>query len=216
MLMIEQFHNSMKYLPIFERAWLYGIAPQNIPGIPIKTSAATSQTDHFILATIPIKFPHLEDLNLFMRDMRLQNFKGNEDPILHSEKSFYLILDRWKTENPLSSQDIKFKNKKAKYRVAKTSFMEEKTTKLAFCKCMDYEFIVWTFVTDVVDVRCDKCYHLYPYQIDEDLSKTRNQTRVPYGQCAEALICRRVYNISNEDDAAKFEEKLEDVKERID
>jgi hypothetical protein len=206
----------MKSFPVFERARLYGIAPQNIPGIPTKTSTATSQTGHFILATTPIKFPHLEDLNLFMRDVRLQNFKGSEDPILHSEKSFYLILDRWKTENPWPSQDIKFKNKKAKYRVAKASFVEEKAAELAFCKCMDYEFIVWTSVTGVVDVRCDKCFHLYPYQIDEDLSKTRNQTRVPYGQCAEALTCRRVYNISNGDDGAKFEEKMEDVKERID
>ena len=82
----------MKSLPVFETARLCGIAPHNIPAVPTKTSAAASQTGHFILAMTPIKFPHLENLNLFMRNMRLQNFEGNQDPILHSEKFFYLMM----------------------------------------------------------------------------------------------------------------------------
>ena len=151
-----------------------------------------------------------------MRDVRLQNFEGDQDRILHSEMSFYIILDLWKSENPWPSDNVKFKNKKQKYRAAKASFVEEKAAEFAFCKCKDYEFIVWTSVSGAVDVRCEKCFHLYPFQTDEDLSKTRNQTRVPYGQCAEALTCQRVYNISIGDDADKCEGKMEDVRERID
>jgi hypothetical protein len=92
---------------------------------------------------------------------------------------------------------MKFKNKKQIYRAVKASFIEQKAREFSFRKCMDYEFMVWTSINGAVDDRCEKCFHLYPFQIEEDLSKARSQTRVPYGQCAESLTCRRVYTISN-------------------
>ena len=84
-------------------------------------------------------------------------------------------MDLWKSENPWPSENIKFKNKKQKYRAAKSSFVEEKVAELAFSKCMDYEFIVWTSVSGAVDVRCEKCFHLYPFQMEISWDRLRER-----------------------------------------
>jgi hypothetical protein len=47
--------------------------------------------------------------------------------------------------------------------------------------------------------------NVFTFLMDEDFTKTRNQTRVHYGQYAEALMCRKTYNISERDDAVKCE-----------
>ena len=44
-----------------------------------------------------------------------------------------------------------------------------------------------------MDIRCYKCYHLYPFNMKEG-TKLRSFTKVPIGQCVEALTTSKLVN----------------------
>jgi hypothetical protein len=165
-----------------------------ISGLPTKTSTAMFNDVRkaiIIIAATPVKFPHLGELNTFMRDIRLKSFSKDGEKILLNEKRFYEILDEWDMENPWPSHDPKYKNKKLVYRTAKEKFIKTHTAPLEHHECKRYPFLVWTSAGGSMDVRCYKCSHLYPFEIEEG-KKLRSMTRVPIGQCAEALTTNKL------------------------
>jgi hypothetical protein len=136
-------------------------------------STVALKADTLAFASSPIHFPFHPDLTKFFQMHRLTNFNSPKDNILDQKLEFY-----------------------SKMSAKKQSGWPDTDGCSQYSSLANWTLCVWDTAGGKQDTRCYKCSHLYGFSCKEP-EKLRSKGTFPVGQCAEALLTRRILKIED-------------------